>query len=677
MFTFKKLMLTIAIVMGSMLIVAQESVSTDSAGNTPSSSNNLYISGDLGLGILNGDFSKKKPGMNGHLGVGYKFDEYIGLKANVGYGSFNGGYENLNLEELNYFETNINFTLDLTNAILGYNPDRKFSAIPHIGLGQIQYRINLTNADGSTYFKDGFSKDSNVNKGGLNGRKTIATIPMGLELNYKINPQWNVYLDFTSNYTDSDLIDGLKPGDHHNDWFYSINLGANYVFNNQIHNIFKSTDEFCNYWYLTFDGGATLLFADNNFYLSTMRSNFSIGAGYDFRKYYRIYAKLGKGDYNGNGRVPEFNFEMGDASFLNATLNLSADVIGLIFGEKEDRKVTLYPHIGLGQTQFRATNNFMTENNTEVVHVGYDNNDANNNRGDGIKGRKTALTFPIGIELVYNYNETTEFYADVTNNYTNTDLMDCLTDGYNYDAYSTINVGLRYKFNRLCGLDSKDQNVTAEEIKQAVKEAVAQQAEEEAKETEEAAKSYITPEELKQAVKDAIQEYEASRPQQESVLSPATVINNNYSDISFPKNGAQKVKTQTNIDALNRASNQVTNGSAVNRIIIEGYASPEGSNEFNEKLAQQRAEQAVEIIKKELGEIEAERIEITNKGADWEGLMAAIAASDIENSEEIIDELKSSSNREETLKDLMEQYPQIRQLLPQLRRASVVITTVK
>ncbi|MBR4156334.1 MAG: outer membrane beta-barrel protein [Bacteroidales bacterium] len=669
MITFKKLMLTVALAMSSMFIVAQESTN-----ETPSQKNSIYVSGDLGLGILNGDFNKLKLDMNGHLGVGYKFDNYIGLKANVGYGSFNGGYENHILEESNYFEANLNLTLDLTNIILGYNPDRKFSAIPHIGLGQLQYRINLTNTDGSTYFREGYGKDSNVSEGGINGRKSIATIPMGLELNYKINPQWNVYLDFTTNYSDSDLIDGLKPGDHHNDWFYSINLGANYVFNNKIHNFFKSTDEFCNYWYLTLDGGATLLFADNNFYLSTMRHNFSIGAGYDFRNYYRIYAKLGKGVYNGNGRVPEFFFEMGNANYLNATLNLSADVIGLIFGENEDRRVTLYPHIGIGQTQFRATNNYLIEGGGEVVHVGYNNNDANNNRGDGIDGRKTAFTYPLGLELVYNYNETTEFYADVTTNYTNSDLMDCLTDGYNYDAYSTINVGLRYKFNRLCGLDSNDESVSAEEIKQAVREAVAQQQAEEATEN---AKSYITPEELKQAVKDAIQEYEASRPKQESVLSPATVINNNYSDISFPKNGAQKVKTQTNIDALNRASNQVTDGSAVNRIIVEGYASPEGSNAYNERLAQKRAEEAVEIIKKELGEIETERIEISNKGADWEGLMNAIAASEIENSEEIIDEIKNSSNREETLKGLMEQYPQIKQLLPQLRRASVVITTVK
>ena len=50
---------------------------------------------------------------------------------------------------------------------------------------------------------------------------------------------------------------------------------------------------------------------------------------------------------------------------------------------------------------------------------------------------------------------------------------------------------------------------------------------------------------------------------------------------------------------------------------------------------------------------------------------------DIENAEDIIEEIKNSSNKEETLQELLKQYPQIRNLLPQLRRASVVITTVK
>ena len=117
--------------------------------------------------------------------------------------------------------------------------------------------------------------------------------------------------------------------------------------------------------------------------------------------------------------------------------------------------------------------------------------------------------------------------------------------------------------------------------------------------------------------------------------------------------------------------------SFVNRIIVEGYASPEGNGEFNERLALERAEQAVELIKNELGDIDTERIEISGKGADWEGLYEAIAASGIENSEEIINNLKNSSNREETMREMLNKYPQIRQLLPQLRRASIVITTVK
>ena len=219
-------------------------------------------------------------------------------------------------------------------------------------------------------------------------------------------------------------------------------------------------------------------------------------------------------------------------------------------------------------------------------------------------------------------------------------------------------------------------SLTPEEVKDAIQEALDQQkaAEEENK------PACVTPEELQQAIKDAIEEYEANRPKCDDTfdgLSRATIINNNFSDISFPQNGAQKIKTQTNIDAINRASSQVNDGSAVNRVVIEGYASPEGDKEFNERLARQRAEQAAKIIQNELGEIDAERIEITTKGADWEGLYASLENSDIEGKEDIIEQLKNSENPEETMKELLKSNPQIRQLLPQLRRASIVITTVK
>lgn len=678
-----KLMFLVVTVLGSNLMYAQsdnveiqENTEVQEVETAVKFNDYLYISGDLGLGLLDGDNTKFKLGYNGHIGVGYQFDKYIGLKLNLGYGSLNASLDNITIDKLNYLEANASFTFDLTNIIFGYNPDRKFSVVPHIGLGQIQYRLDALNNDGSIYYRVGYRDDKKKTDGGINGRKIVATVPFGLELDYALTSNWDIFFDFTTNYTDSDLLEGVN-GDYKNDWFYSFNLGANYRFNriektsDVFRNFFNSNTEYCNYWYIMVDGGASFLFGDNKFNFSSLKANYNIGAGYNFKNYYRVYAKIGSGSYTGQNN-PDWVITDGD--FINANINVAADVIGLF--SSQEQRIGLYPHVGIGQTQYRATT---YERGVGTKQLGYDNQESYNTKGDGLNGRRVALTFPLGIELVYNVNERTDFYADATSYLTQSDLLDCIVSGTNNDSYSTLNVGLRYKFNKVCVYGEVDKYLTPDEVKDAVKEAIQQQkAEEDAAAAQEEPKACITPEELKQAIKDAIQEYENSKPEDKtSCLSNATVINNNYSDIAFPKNGAQKVKTQTNIDAINRASDQVDNGSAVNRVIIEGYASPEGSKDFNERLARERAEQAAEIIKNELGDIDAERIEITTKGADWEGLYASLANSDIEDKDSIIEQLKNSSNQVETLQELLNTYPQIRQLLPQLRRASIVITTVK
>lgn len=626
----------------------------------------IYATGSIGVNALNGENTKMKIGMNGYLGLGYQFDKYVGIKANIGYGGFNGEFEGMSFDKQNFIETNLSLTFDLTHIVFGYNPERRLGIVPHIGIGQLQYRTILVNNNGDELYN---SADGDGDSG-IGDRKIVGTVPMGLELNYLVSPRWKLYLDFNANFADSDRLDGLI-GDFKNDWLYSVNLGTAYRLTNDnftgsLTNLFKSTEEYCNYWYVTLDGGASFLNSDGKTNFSVLSGSANVGVGYNFHDYYRLYGKIGLGGHKGHNDT----WEITEGEYLNASINFSADLLGLITGNQE-RLFTIYPHIGIGQTQFRTS---VDIDNYGGFQIGYDNEETYNRPGSGINSRRVVLTFPLGMEFVYNLNENAELYADASYYITRTDMLDCINAGSNNDAYTTCNIGLRYKFNRVCIAPEEDA-FTPEAIKEALKEAID---EEKAQEPQTPASSYITPEDLKQAIKDAIEEYEASKPQQNNnVLSPATVVNNNYSDISFPKNGAQKVKTQTNIDALNRASNQVNDGSAVNRVIIEGYASPEGDNEFNERLAQQRAEQAAEIIKKELGEIDAERIEITNKGADWDGLISAIAASDIENAEDIIEEIKNSSNKEETLQELLKQYPQIRNLLPQLRRASVVITTVK
>ena len=680
---FSKIMLLFAFVVASLSTYAQNSdgeikAETDTLTKT-SFSKSIYVSGDFGLGILDGENTSFKLGYNGHLGIGYQFDKYVGVKLNLGYGSLNAGFDNITIDKLNYLEANINLTFDLVNIIFGYNPGRKLGVVPHIGLGQIQYRLSALNNNGSIFSQVGYTDGNGLNNGsGLQKRKVVATLPLGIELNYAISKKWKISLDFTANYTDSDFIEGIN-GDYRNDWFYTVNLGANYKFlvkdrarykedPNDPEKLIKVNTACSNYWYMTVDGGASFLFGDNRAIFSSIKSNINIGVGYNFGDYYRIYGRIGKGSLA--GKEKNNSWVITESNFLQATLNLSADVIGLI-AKTTDKKLELYPHVGIGQIQYKTTTSVRGEG---LKQIGYNNSNNYNVKGNGFNNRKTDLTFPVGIELAYNVTERTDLYADATTYFSQSDLLDCIKSGKQRDAYSTFNIGLRYKFNKAC-FEPED-CVTPEEVKDAIQEALDQQkaAEEENK------PACVTPEELQQAIKDAIEEYEANRPKCDDTfdgLSRATIINNNFSDISFPQNGAQKIKTQTNIDAINRASSQVNDGSAVNRVVIEGYASPEGDKEFNERLARQRAEQAAKIIQNELGEIDAERIEITTKGADWEGLYASLENSDIEGKEDIIEQLKNSENPEETMKELLKSNPQIRQLLPQLRRASIVITTVK
>ena len=680
---FSKIMLLFAFVVVSLSTYAQNSdgeikAETDTLTKT-SFSKSIYVSGDFGLGILDGENTSFKLGYNGHLGIGYQFDKYVGVKLNLGYGSLNAGFDNITIDKLNYLEANINLTFELVNIIFGYNPGRKLGVVPHIGLGQIQYRLSALNNNGSIFSQVGYTDGNGLNNGsGLQKRKVVATLPLGIELNYAISKKWKISLDFTANYTDSDFIEGIN-GDYRNDWFYTVNLGANYKFlvkdrarykedPNDPEKLIKVNTACSNYWYMTVDGGASFLFGDNRAIFSSIKSNINIGVGYNFGDYYRIYGRIGKGSLA--GKEENNSWVITESNFLQATLNLSADVIGLI-AKTTDKKLELYPHVGIGQIQYKTTTSVRGEG---LKQIGYNNSNNYNVKGNGFNNRKTDLTFPVGIELAYNVTERTDLYADATTYFSQSDLLDCIKSGKQRDAYSTFNIGLRYKFNKAC-FEPED-CVTPEEVKDAIQEALDQQkaAEEENK------PACVTPEELQQAIKDAIEEYEANRPKCDDTfdgLSRATIINNNFSDISFPQNGAQKIKTQTNIDAINRASSQVNDGSAVNRVVIEGYASPEGDKEFNELLARQRAEQAAKIIQNELGEIDAERIEITTKGADWEGLYASLENSDIEGKEDIIEQLKNSENPEETMKELLKSNPQIRQLLPQLRRASIVITTVK
>ena len=597
-----------------------------------------YVSGDLGLGLLNGDNSGVKLGLNGNLGIGYQFDHIVGIKGNIGFGGLNGKYDHVSIDKSNYFNANLNLTVSFTDIILGYNPDRKFNAVPHIGFGQVRYQIRLEKNNGNIY-ENGYSERY--------GRKVAATIPMGFELNYAINPNWKVYLDYTATYADTDLLDGVARGKH-NDWFSSVNLGASYRLGSEA-NIFRRNDPYCNYWYLMADGGASFLFGDNQYNFKSVRGNANVGIGYDFHNFYRIYGKLGYGIFTGEY---ENFFTLDYADYYTANINIAAEIVGFIFGYDQDRRYGLYPHVGLGQMQYRAR---ATYANGKKTSVGYDHNASYNKKGRGFYDRKVVMTVPVGIELNYIINQRVDVYADITTEWADSDIVDAIWSGTHNDWHTTINAGLRYKLNGSCYKVEEETN------------------------------NCITPEDVKNAIKEALQEYEANRPQTEAaatvrteVVEKRTVYHTNHANIVFPINEVTKAKTQTNIDAINRASQEVQNGFHVESILVEGYASPEGPADENYRLAEERAKAAAELVQEELHtHLEPSQVTIHSNGGDWDGLFEAILGSDLANKEAIVKEIQESSNREETLRKLMNKYSGIEPLLPQLRRANVTITTIK
>lgn len=168
--------------------------------------------------------------------------------------------------------------------------------MPHIGIGQLQYRQQFEDQNGNVIRQVGYDNNNPINEkgGGILFRKVVFTIPMGAELNFRLGQHWGIYLDYTASRVDSRTLDGKIDGDKR-DWFTSFNLGAVYKLNNAS----KRDSAKYNNWFLTLDGGAAWLYGDNTKSLDDVKGNLNIGVGYFFGNCWSVYAKFGYGILEG------------------------------------------------------------------------------------------------------------------------------------------------------------------------------------------------------------------------------------------------------------------------------------------------------------------------------------------------------------------------------------------
>ena len=256
--TFSKLLMLVIVAVLPLSMMAQEGKKIAKPAEKY-----WYIQADGGLSINHGDLANynggiwddfnhfksvaMEPTWDAHLGIGYQFGKVVGLNLKGGYGLLsghkhqqalvlNGDAEhtlwNLGLDQTNYFEGNLNLTFNLFN-MFNYNPRRVLNLVPHIGVGGIYYQAGVVNQ---------LNRDDEV-AGELAAAKTerelTYTVPAGMEITFNLAPKFDIFLDYTYNFTGSDALDQVAKikADEENriindkDMYSQFNLGLRYKFN--------------------------------------------------------------------------------------------------------------------------------------------------------------------------------------------------------------------------------------------------------------------------------------------------------------------------------------------------------------------------------------------------------------------------------------------------------------
>ena len=153
-------------------------------------------------------------------------------------------------------------------------------------------------------------------------------------------------------------------------------------------------------------------------------------------------------------------------------------------------------------------------------------------------------------------------------------------------------------------------------------------------------------------------------------------------DILYAINSSNVSKKAANSEDLkafkeNVVANQA-NDRASQKLYVNGYASPDGPEKFNDKLSSARSKSGHKAAQKLLKDTGME-LDAASYGEDWEGFKELVAASDIEDKDLILQVLSrydSSTQRESEIKNMSAVFTQLKKdILPKLRRAQLINST--
>ena len=141
-----------------------------------------------------------------------------------------------------------------------------------------------------------------------------------------------------------------------------------------------------------------------------------------------------------------------------------------------------------------------------------------------------------------------------------------------------------------------------------------------------------------------------------------------YNKDSYDINGRRKLNKEADAAFNNLLKAGVTN------FEVKAWASPEGEEGHNNELSTNRYNAA----KKQMNNLAKKTaVEINGQGygPDWNTFIQLVKDSDLKDKDAIVSNINNSSNREQTIREMCDIYPQLeKDILPQLRRAEVYTT---
>ncbi len=537
----------------------------------------FYIQADGGLSINHGDLANYNgwvfddfthykdvalKNWNAHLGIGYQFGKVIGLNLKGGYGLLsghkhgqalvfegdNGIYYGLGLDKSNYIEGDLNLTFNLFN-MFNYNPRRVVNLVPHIGVGGVFYKA------GAVSQLSGEEVDHEI-VGKAEKRAATFSVPAGMEVTFNIAPKFDLFLDYTYNFTGSDKLDQVakiasdeaKHTINDMDMYSQLNLGLRVKFNNPC----------------------------------------------DIEKMARESKKI---TYRVN---PDPLVEGEDG-------NVCFDVIVTIPEEYFEKQavMNLQPYLAYNGGQI---------NIDPITFV-----------GEKVKGEG---------DFRVNYKEGGEFTKHYCMPYQpemeNCELMaDPMFYVYNGTIYPTQDEIVKNEYFTKGATEKLADGV------------IAKPAPEEP--------TYID----------------------DTIVTKVPVVRLVY---FFDKDRSVIRNTKANREA-DAAFKEILKAGTEMNFDIRGWASPEGELSHNQNLADDRANAADKQLKRLAKKAKVEGIELNPKGfgPDWDTFITLVKNSNLKDKDAIVNNINSSNNKEQTIREMCDIYPELeKDILPLIRRAEVV-----